>query len=325
MKKYYILAFTFLCLLKGQNNYGQTSGGDYGWEIDLEDVCVNCPDEDDYCTECACDSFYCWDDDDYGDNGSTDDDYEDPCPSGDSCECYGVGCDNNSNNNNSNPDPVQTPIPDVTVKCISDIKDELRALTQSNFSNILDKFGSNSPYKVNISIGSLGESMDLARTQNGAVYRTYDIVFNLNYSKVTSLSIVTSLIHEYIHAYFKTLYDDFINNNNTHAYDQFPVLKEYYTDTTYVGTIQDAHHEQMANTYIDIIAATIQEFQTGNPVSVGNADQLYKDMAWSSFDGTPVFYNTLVQPDIDRIRSQRAAETYNAARGTSTPKGTSCK
>lgn len=49
-KKYFILAFTFLCLLVGQNNYGQTSGGDYGWDIDLDDVCVGsgCDDDDDW-------------------------------------------------------------------------------------------------------------------------------------------------------------------------------------------------------------------------------------------------------------------------------------
>jgi hypothetical protein len=82
----------------------------------------------------------------------------------------------------------------------------------------------------------------------------------------------------------------------------------------------------MAASFIDLMAATIQEFQTGTAVAVGQADQFYKDMAWGSLQNTPAYYldTYLSQADRDRIGSERAAETYNEQRGVNVPKGIPC-
>ncbi|WP_167343416.1 hypothetical protein [Flavobacterium chungangense] len=194
-------------------------------------------------------------------------------------------------------------------------------------AEILGKFnGPNAKYKINISIGSLGGDADLARTSNSGIPRTYNIVFNENYPNATSLSKATSLIHEYIHAYFNTLYDDWKNNGNIHAYDEYPPLKAFYIDGTYSSPYsKDAHHDAIASSFINLMAATIQEYNTNMPVAVGAADQFYIDMAWSSLQGTPAYNNSnLTEEAKDRIGSQRAVETYNKPRGIYPVVGTPC-
>lgn len=219
--------------------------------------------------------------------------------------------------------PTEEPKPDSG--CEEVVADKLKSITQSSFKEILNKFsGSNSLYKVNIIVGSLGGDPDLARTSNSGTYRTYNITLNENYSNATSLSIAASLVHEYIHAYFNTIFDDYTNNHNTHAYDNYPFLYEAYVNGN--GDKQAAHHDQIAASFIDLMAATLQEFQTGVPVAVGSADSFYKDMAWGTMQGTYAYNsNTYInQEDRDRIGPKRAAETYNQQTGENTPKGTPC-
>ncbi|MCC9065009.1 hypothetical protein ACHRV1_16885 [Flavobacterium aquidurense] len=79
-KKYYILVLAFLCMLVGQSSYAQTSGGDYGWDIDLPEICVGA----------GCDD----------DGGSPD--------SGDPCDIWSSSYDYNTchgGNNNDTGDP----------------------------------------------------------------------------------------------------------------------------------------------------------------------------------------------------------------------------
>ncbi len=97
-----------------------------------------------------------------------------------------------------------TPPPPKPDPCAETIRQAFYSLIQQGkLAEILSKFnGSNAQYKISISIGSLGSDGDLARTSNSGTYRRYNIVFNENYPNATSLSKATSLIHEYIHAYF---------------------------------------------------------------------------------------------------------------------------
>ncbi|WP_428232742.1 hypothetical protein [Flavobacterium sp.] len=302
---------TFLCILCGQQtSYGQIdeNGGELG------EVIIGPPDPEP-CFDCGCDPFFCG-----PDNSCYD------------CSCDPSFCDPNQNDPcYSNPslcvpeDPYPSTDPSDDNPCSEAVDDKLEKLTQAKFAAITDKFNNpNSLYKVNISVGSLGGDTDLARTMNSGTHGTYNIVLNENYSNATSLSIATSLVHEYIHAYFNTVFDDWANNGNSHAYDNYPFLHEAYVNGN--GDKQEAHHNQIAASFIDIMAAAIQEFQTGIAVPEGQAEIFYKDMAWGSMQGTSAYESNtyLSQTDRDRIGSERAAETYNEQRGANEPKGAPC-
>lgn len=313
-KNYFILVLTFLCILCGQQtSYGQIdeNGGELG------EVIIGPPDPEP-CFDCGCDPFFCG-----PDNSCYD------------CSCDPSFCDPNQNDPcYSNPslcipeDPYPSTDPSDDNPCSDAVDDKLEKLTQAKFAEIMNKFNNpNSQYKVNVILGSLGNSPSLARTEESGVHGTYNIILNENYPNATSLSIATSLIHEYIHAYFKTLFDDYFNNHNANAYDHTPILYQQYVSHTYTGGAENAQHEQMADaSYIDLMASAIQEFQTGIPVPAGTADPFYVDMAWGSLQGTPIYNSTtsLTAADKDRIGSERAAETYNQINGANTPKGQPC-
>ena len=113
-KKYYILVLTFLCLLSGQASYafgnegyfqdefedygdhefaGDPDNGCYGMTCgeDLDEILLTHykdeeVDDPEYnpCDTCECDPTFCYEEDES---------LYDDCPSGDDCECYGMGCD----------------------------------------------------------------------------------------------------------------------------------------------------------------------------------------------------------------------------------------
>ena len=75
--------------------------------------------------------------------------------------------------------------PPPPIPCKEAVNDKLKSLTQSNFAAIINKFtGTNSIYKVNIIVGSLGGDPALAQTTNSGTYRTYNITLNENYLPV---------------------------------------------------------------------------------------------------------------------------------------------
>jgi hypothetical protein len=146
-------------------------------------------------------------------------------------------------------------------------------------------------------------------------------------SPPTDLSIATTIIHEFLHAYFKSLFDDQYNNGNTCSYDQFACLYDYYVSKTYNSTdSQDAHHKEIAESYIEVMASSLQEFQTGIPV-INSAEQYYIDLAWGSLQGTSIYKSNLLigDDDRDRVEKVRATEERNKPKGGYIPKGKSCK
>lgn len=121
-KKYYILVLTFLCMLVEQSSYAQTSSGDYGWDIDLPELCVGAgcddggggPDSGDPCDpwSSAYDYYTC--------HGGNNNDSGDPCDpfsnaynpyqcggdTGDPCDPYSYAFDYNvCYGEPTNPDP----------------------------------------------------------------------------------------------------------------------------------------------------------------------------------------------------------------------------
>jgi hypothetical protein len=248
----------------------------------------------------------CLDDDDDDDEELDECDMNNPNYLGD-CECYNYGCEEDENDEEEEDD------------CTEEIANEIKQLNNPVFKSIIDKFNNpNSPYKVNIFNGPIQGSGAMAQTQPTSVRGTFNIVTNENYNSETSLMAAANILHEYIHAYFNTLWLDWKDNGNTHVYDNYPELKNYYMNHTYAGTAEDAHHEQMADSFINDIADALKELEPGLQ------DQYYKDMAWATLDQTPVFDSDLNETERNRIIAIRESEVTNSERGGNQPKGKPC-
>lgn len=96
-------------------------------------------------------------------------------------------------------------------------------------------------------------------------------------------------------------------------------------------------HTQMFNSYLDVMANTLQEFQTGIPVPKdGKAEQFYHDLSLSTLQETQIFkelypneYNAPNYAETSRILNNRLAEDFNkiipnGEKGNYTPKGKPC-
>ncbi|CAD0002247.1 hypothetical protein FLAT13_01003 [Flavobacterium salmonis] len=210
--------------------------------------------------------------------------------------------------------PPPTPKPDP---CAEVIKQSFNALIQQGkLAEILSKFiGANPKYNINISTGPIANG-NLASTNQ------FNITFNQDYPNATVASKTASLIHEYIHAYFNTLYEEYKVTKNSHIYDGYPFLYTAFVNGT--GDKEIAHHNQIASSFIDTMAAVIKQLQPGIVVD-GDANRFYTDMAWGTLQGTPAFNTTNLKPeDIDRIASRRIMERDNQPRGANTPQGKPC-
>jgi len=74
-------------------------------------------------------------------------------------------------------------------------------------------------------------------------------------------------------------------------------------------------HEEIANSYVNSIAAALKEFQPGLP------QQVYDDMAWSGLEKTSIF-KTMHPPGSasrQRILNRKAAEQTGHPVGQGTP------
>ncbi|WP_369013217.1 hypothetical protein [Flavobacterium anhuiense] len=94
----------------------------------------------------------------------------------------------------------------------------------------------------------------------------------------------------------------------------------------------DAHHEVIANNYVYAIAATIQEFHTGQTVNSGFPYQVYLDMAWGGLTNTYIFNkvypndpNDKNYKDRERILARINTEKFGSQYGITSPLGTPCK
>jgi plasmid maintenance system antidote protein VapI len=108
--------------------------------------------------------------------------------------------------------------------------------------------------------------------------------------KPTELSIARTLLHEIIHAYFDSLYDDCYYNNNCTTIKQFPDLwsdyEHHYLQLPNTTIVTDPQHLTIANNFVKVLASALQEYQTGVPLA-NNAEpnQDYKDLAWQGLYG----------------------------------------
>jgi hypothetical protein len=220
-----------------------------------------------------------------------------------------------------NPFIIEKQIDDSALDdCTKGILTLLRGSQQNDIAKIFSKLGpTNSIYKVEITSSSILPAgilglTDWSAPSNATAIPPYEYTIELNTPELlvggTKLGIASTILHELVHAYFLSLVDDnYMTGNSTLS--SFPLLWNFYVGTNNSGA-NIAQHNQMANSFVNAIACSLQEFQTGIPVALnGQPDQIYKDLAWGGLEDTPPFI-ALSQIEKNRIRAVNLAETTNA-------------
>jgi hypothetical protein len=90
---------------------------------------------------------------------------------------------------------------------------------------------------------------------------------NTNYiNQATNLAIARTILHEAIHAYILSFIEEFLDDpqvNQENFQNNFPEVWDFFvakSNNVDVGNIEDAHHEQMAATFIDSIGSALAEY-----------------------------------------------------------------
>ncbi|WP_166920595.1 hypothetical protein [Flavobacterium poyangense] len=157
---------------------------------------------------------------------------------------------------------------------------------------------------------------------------------NGNPNPPTDLSVATTMAHEIVHAYLISLLNDNLICGTSEICD-FPTVYEAYVQhqiTKDKTILPAAHHELIADKYVNTIASTIQEFHTGISVDSGFPNQVYLDMAWGGLLRTEIFNKNYPNnpthknfKDRERILRRITAERNGSEYGIISPLGTSCK
>lgn len=98
--------------------------------------------------------------------------------------------------------------------------------------------------------------------------------------------------------------DDCNQNGSCQNLQSFPDLWNFYVAYKNGGVFTNgiAQHNQMANSFVNIMASALQEYMTNVPLMVGQTpNQDFIDVAWYGLEGT-IPYNALSQTDKDRIQ-----------------------
>ena len=187
--------------------------------------------------------------------------------------------------------------------CPKAVLDALKNASNIDIATILTKLGANDLYSLSISSGiPIGNSNSAASTTKISDYN-YNMIISQNYTSCTKLYRASIILHEVVHAYFLSIVDDYnANNNAPRNYDlnSFPSLFQAFCDKNYPPssiTAANAHHLEMAQKYVDDIALSLQEFNSGT-----STYQVYSDLAWATLNGTPIFDQMFPLGSTDRIR-----------------------
>lgn len=229
------------------------------------------------------------------------------------CDCVAAG----GNINTCVSEIIEEQIDDSQLNpCAKGIFQQIENTTNNDFAKVLAKLGADGSVYNTTMISAVAPSGMPAQTVWNSPYN-YTIYISTNYEDKTKLFIAASMLHELVHAYFMSLFDDYHNGNppNPNAYNDFAVLFQLYVDKTYPSSNSVAHHEQMAIDYVDAIASALQEYQPGLP------QQVYDDLAWGGLSDAPIFNNTpsLTANDRTRILNRYEAEQRNLSIGEGTP------
>ena len=229
--------------------------------------------------------------------------------------------------------------------CTKAVFDKLKNLKQSDIANMLIRFApTGSIFNINMSTGIVQNNDPNTWAQTTPVSgsnNNINMIFNQDYvngkdnpNRPTDLSVATTMTHEIIHAYLISLLED---NKicGTSGICDFPTIYGAYVQqqiTKNPNLLPSAHHDLIAEKYVDAIAATIQEYHTGQPVASGFPNQVYLDMAWGGLQGTDFFNKNYPNDpthknykDRERILGRITAERIGSQYGVNSPLGTPCK
>jgi hypothetical protein len=229
--------------------------------------------------------------------------------------------------------------------CSKNVLAKLKAATQSDIAAMINHFApAGSIFNINMTIGQVRNNDPNIWAQTTKVIGSstdINVIFNQAYingtgnpNRPTDLSIATTMAHEVIHAYLISLLEQNLSCGASGICD-FPTVYEAYVQqqiTKNKSILPEAHHELIARNFVYSIAATIQEFHTGQAVASGFPRQVYLDMALGGLTGT-IYFNKNYPDDknhknyndrlriLARIITERKGEQY----GNNTPLGTPCK
>lgn len=194
--------------------------------------------------------------------------------------------------------------------CGQSIFNRLKVLEQNDVAAILRKLGDvKSDYNLTILNGIPTDPNSLASTNwelsplQEIISYNYKIKVRSEHTQIsTDLALASTILHEIIHAYFLSILDDCIVANNCTVLQSYPDLWNFYVaNKTGNFTNGLSQHNQIANSYVNIMGAALQEFITGVPVVTGQQSQVYTDLAWYGLEGT-IPYNALPVDDKNRIQ-----------------------
>ncbi|RKR09938.1 hypothetical protein C8C83_1599 [Flavobacterium sp. 90] len=216
--------------------------------------------------------------------------------------------------------------------CPKDVLEKLKNATNCDIATILAKLGSTRTINLEIITKqpTNGQPAQTVRTNSLDRYQ-YTVRISPDYTSATSLFRASNILHEFTHAYFMSLIDDYASTSNPIVFADTPTLFQAFCDSKFPpkkSELPNLHHKEMAETYVKAIGAALQEFQTGIPVIAGKApNQIYTDLAWGGLRGTPIYDETFPvgSEDYKRIEDRYAAESNGGTSGNQTAIGKPCK
>lgn len=208
--------------------------------------------------------------------------------------------------------------------CTKAIMEKLKNLKICDIAQILTKLNTKgSLYNTTIK-SEVAPSGKPAQSMYNSLHN-YTIYISTDYEDKTKLFIAGSILHEMVHTYFMSLYDDYYSSNppNTNIYKDYASLFHHYVTLKNPKSIDpaDVHHQQIATDFVDAIARGLQEYQTGIPVpSTSTPNQVYSDIAWGGLSDAPVFDKIypITNPSRERILNRYKAEQQGRTIGAGT-------
>jgi hypothetical protein len=230
-------------------------------------------------------------------------------------------------------DVIEDKIDDTKLDpCTKEILNKLKGLTQCDIAGIFTKLGGNSEiYTLTFEIANNNGNPASTSNPVSNYYKTVidnDFLYGIDGTGVnkppTNLAIAAVMIHEMVHTYFFSLYNDKLNNGITNALDEFDLLYKKYVARNYVGA-DDAQHAQIWKSFINTMASSLQEYHTGDSA---NPSQFYQDIILGTLMTTNTFLEKYPKNSVEynRIENNYVTEKNNGSNDPNyKPKGTLCQ
>jgi hypothetical protein len=218
---------------------------------------------------------------------------------------------------------------DNLAPCPKEVLEQLKNATNMDIARMLTKLGvTTNYYKLTFKSGTItGGAVGNTTYTNKSIKNDYTVTITQDYTSGTKLFRAAVLLHELTHAYFLSIVDDYLTKGggqSNYNINSLPSLFQAFCDKKYPpsdAVKANAHHEEMGNQYVNAIAASLQEYNTGIPVPTGSTpQQVYSDLAWGGLNGTPVFDSKFPvgSSERDRVLNRLGSEQTGRTLGSGT-------